>query len=309
MSDQRKGGIAWTDVTLNPLRARLNGKVGHHCVKASAGCAHCYSSRRQVRFGLPPFEVGKRAGVEPFFEPKVLRQVLGRRKPTKFFWCDMTDLFGDWVLDEWIDQCFAVMALTPQHTHQLLTKRPERMLAYVSAAADRVPRRMDTLRAELPGRKLPPRPCFDWPLPFVWLGVSAEDQATADERIPLLMQTPAAVRWVSLEPLLAPVDLDYWLTGCGGVPDPLLRWIVIGGESGPKARPCDLAWIRDVVRQCREAGVRCFVKQLGSFVSDVWTAHGRPWLNECAGRETFRHSKAGDPAEWPLDLRVREFPG
>jgi hypothetical protein len=157
-----------------------------------------------------------------------------------------------------------------------------------------------------------------WPLPNVWLGVSCEDQATADERIPVLLDTPAAVRFVSAEPLLGPVDLSHWLN----IPapevfedDPLaahlmaeairdgqgdcrrgIDWVIVGGESGPGARPFDLAWARALVGQCRDAGVACFVKQLGAQPQtrfDVLHLDDR---------------KGGDPAEWPEDLRVRQFP-
>lgn len=170
-----------------------------------------------------------------------------------------------------------------------------------------------------------------------WKGVSVEDQAAADERIPLLLQTPAAVRFVSCEPLLAPVDLT-WIAdpneGTDGVIDALrgqnwilrldkdysapcpidsreytgqhytkLDWVITGGESGPGARPCDVDWIRAIVQQCKAAGVPCFVKQLGANVFDSsLTASGR------SESITYKNSKGGDPAEWPEDLRIRQMP-
>lgn len=132
-----------------------------------------------------------------------------------------------------------------------------------------------------------------------WLGVSVEDQETADERIPWLLQTPAAVRFVSAEPLLGPIVFDQQvhlerrtkiLTGASA---PRIDWVIVGGESGPKARPCNVEWIRSIVQQCKDASVPCFIKQLGANV------HG--WCAEITG-------KGGDPSEWPADLRVREWP-
>jgi protein gp37 len=262
----------------------------------------------QPRFQMPPFEVGirSRAFIEPFFDPKPLRQVLRRREPAKWFWCDMSDLFGEWVPDGWIDRCFDVMRDTPQHVHQVLTKRAERMRDYVVARFGRL--------VGAPEQ--------------IWLGISAEDQQRADERIPVLLQTPAAVRWVSAEPLLGPIALErlgqHWLgvaTQRAGMNDGL-SWCVVGGESGSGARRCDVTWIRDIVRQCRAAGSACFVKQLGAHVrwdgvqggyldgpSNVWPAgtclpndYHDGWLVE------LRDRKGGDPIEWPEDLRVREFP-
>src|SRR5262245_53283923 len=125
--------IEWTDHSINPIRARTADGVGHYCQKVSPGCANCYASRLQPRFGMPEFKgTGDPPGDrERFLDESKLAEVLRRKKPTRYFWCDMTDLFGAWVPDEWIDECFSVMGATPQHTHQVLTKRPERMLAYM----------------------------------------------------------------------------------------------------------------------------------------------------------------------------------
>jgi hypothetical protein len=177
-----------------------------------------------------------------------------------------------------------------------------------------------------------------WPLPNVWLGTSVEDQAAADARIPALLETPAAIRFLSCEPLLGPVDLRRYLSSggvtcancgdgtpgacCGSpmkVEDASVDWVIIGGESGQRARPFDIAWARDLIRQCRDAGVKVFVKQLGArpyesvdhLTAALATALGDP----PSGRgEPFypialkdrRHG--GEPGEWPEDLRVREFP-
>jgi protein gp37 len=177
-----------------------------------------------------------------------------------------------------------------------------------------------------------------WPLPNVWLGVSVEDQTTADERIPHLLATPAAVRFLSVEPLLGPVDLSCWLkpehwTGggldeCGpgayyhredcpcngtGVMPQNLHWVIVGGESGTGARPCRLEWIRSIVQQCAAAGVPCFVKQIGSrpeFASDHWPEGltSALWSSDLGVYDYPATKKGGDPTEWPDDLRVRQFP-
>jgi protein gp37 len=289
-----KTTIEWRDETVNPLRARLNFRVGHHCVKVSAGCTNCYASQLQARFGLPEFRVDQRRDVEVFFYGRVLDQVRARKKPTRYFWCDMSDLFGEWVPREWIKAVNGCFVDTPQHTHMILTKRAARMREEAS---------------------LCPFP------PNCWLGVSVEDQQTADERIPLLLQAPAVVRFVSAEPLLESVDMSRYLrrafiagetkpsTAIGGPPYAVARlsaglsWVIVGGESGPKARPCNVAWIRSVKEQCQYAGVACFVKQVGSNPAPLQVEEGR-----VVERLWLTHPKGGDPAEWPEDLRVREFP-
>lgn len=154
-----------------------------------------------------------------------------------------------------------------------------------------------------------------WPSPNVWLGVSCEDQKAADERIPLLLNCPAAVRWVSAEPLLGPIQFDARSMGCVGhlaetFGNPLLHWVVVGGESGPGARACDINAVRDVVEQCNAAGVSVFVKQLGAIAVDS-TRHtrGRTAPYSLRPQELgLKHPKGGDPAEWPEALRVREWP-
>ena len=166
-----------------------------------------------------------------------------------------------------------------------------------------------------------------WPLPSVWIGVSVEDQSTADERIPLLLETPAAKRFLSAEPLLGPINYRWakWhdyktqererrAAGAAVLSDHLdglrrLDTIIVGGESGPGARPCDVVWIRSTVEQCKAAGVACFVKQLGarsySLAGDSLCANGDPPV----GSLLSLTSRAGsDPSEWPEDLRVQEWP-
>lgn len=156
-----------------------------------------------------------------------------------------------------------------------------------------------------PGRLNPE----EWPLPNVWLGVSVEDQKTANERIPLLLDTPAAVRIVSCEPLLGPIDIEaLWSrrtyrgdTVSGYMDYDDIDWVIVGGESGPGARPCNVEWIRSIVRQCKEAGTPVFVKQLGSLPYEPTSRTTDIPMKLC-------HPKGANPAEWPADLRVREFP-
>jgi protein gp37 len=145
--------------------------------------------------------------------------------------------------------------------------------------------------------------------PNVWLGVSVEDQPRADERIPYLLQTPAAVRFLSIEPLLGPVGIDpRFITPIEGTSQHgqrFIDWVIIGGESGHGARPCNLEWIRDLVRQCKAAGVACFVKQMGANLCDLdssWREGDR------VATFKLRDPKGGSPEEWPEDLRIREFP-
>lgn len=275
MSDN--SAIEWTDATWNPVRG---------CVKVSPGCAHCYAETFAERFrGVQghPYE----QGFDVRLVPEKLSEPLRKKKPTTYFVNSMSDLFQADVPDSYIDRVFAVMALTPQHTYQILTKRAERMHDYMhgrSKTAEfwKTAARESGYALEFRGMSLVP-----FPLPNVWLGVSVENQHFADERIPELLQTPAAVRFISAEPLLGPIDLhslDY------------LDWVIVGGESGHGARLCRVEWIRSILEQCLAAGVPCFVKQLG--------AHPISAL----GLGQIRDSKGGDPFEWPEDLRVREFP-
>jgi protein gp37 len=299
-----KTSIEWTDHSLNPFRARNKetGKVGHWCEKISPGCKNCYASKLQSPY-LTQLEyvASNRDKVELFLYESVLHEVLRRKKPTRFFWCDMTDMLLADYPDEWIDQCSAVMALTPHHTHQILTKRPERLLALMTRGVDDewmrdhldevAAKHFECCHADM---NRPER----WPLPNVHLGVSVENQEQK-QRVELLRQTPAALRFLSLEPLLEDLG-ELELTGIG--------WVIVGGESGPGARPCNLAWIRGILDQCRAAGVPCFVKQGGAKPFDMeWTDPGHlgpqaPFYCE------WNNRKGGDPSEWPEWMRVREMP-
>lgn len=210
----------------------------------------------------------------------ILTKPLTWRKPRTIFVCSMADLFHESVPDDWIDRVFAVMALCPQHTFQVLTKRSARMRAYITEALDdRIAEiwwdwfengtaKPTSTQYIAAGRDRTDRP---WPYDNVWLGVSNEDQRRADERIPDLLATPAAVRFVSAEPLLGPVDFKDWLTW-GEVsgfnpPRQRLDWIIVGGESGPNARPMHPDWARSIRDQCAAASVPFFFKQWGAWAS------------------------------------------
>lgn len=343
---------------INPIRARAfvggeYGAVGHYCEKISPGCAHCYASALQKRFRMPAFgSLKNRGSVDVFLDDSKLQEVLRRRKPTKYFWCDMTDLFGEWVPCEWIDKCFAAMALTPQHVHQVLTKRPERMAEYLTTLTEGRGRRIDTDSAhykrgqtlsqwarsaltDTQQRDLYMTSDAGWwyERPNVWLGTSVEDQQRADERIPHLLRCPAAVRFLSCEPLIGPIDLTRLGGDCSGCTDPRsegthqagtrqhpsiegIDWVICGGESGANARPCNVEWIRSIVHQCGVSGAKCFVKQLGAHVldSDATAAHPfdrERWpdgTEQDGARIDVRDPKGGAMDEWPADLRVRQFP-
>jgi protein gp37 len=298
--------IEWTDVSWNPIRG---------CAMVSAGCTNCYAMKQAHRFSGPgqayagltklgPHGPQWRGTIRLF--PGMLEDPLHWKTPRRVFVNSMSDLFHDVVPDEFIDQVFITMGEASQHTFQILTKRPQRMQAYLDKSA-------------VAGESFP-----RWPLPNVWLGVSVEDQASADERIPLLLGTPAAVRWISAEPLLGPVNLDghLWMYDEEAAPrvrgrlHPSLDWVVVGGESGPRARPCDLAWIRSIKDQCQAATVPVFIKQLGAQPYDsvaAWKMVDRVYTPTAthawhlAGL-TLKDKKGGDMAEFPKDLRVREFP-
>jgi protein gp37 len=334
--------IQWTDRTWNPVRG---------CSLVSPGCTNCYAMRQAHRQSgeSGAYEGLTRLGPNgPVWTgsarlvPKALFEPLRWRKPQRIFVNSMSDLFHESLSGNDIARVFAIMAACPDHTFQILTKRPEVMLAWFKEGEDLAYAAGDAL-AHHRGW------CHahqdrEWPLSNVWLGVSVENQATADERIPLLLQTPSAVRFVSYEPALGPVDFDNrwfinWTSGrkngsTGPVtvgPRPAVNWLIVGGESGPRARPCDVAWIRSAVRQCRAAGVPVFVKQLGAYIIDrndagfdggpgEWPAmHVEDIEHDLDGtrdgyqgapvRVHISNRKGGDPAEWPEDLRVREFPG
>lgn len=241
--------------TVNPIRFRNleTGKVGHYCEKIASGCKNCYSSTMQKPYlsGLEFVASNKDKG-ELFFEEKVLDEVLRRRKSTGYFWADMTDLLGSWVPDEWIDNIIGTIWATPGHRHYVLTKRAQRaaeLLPRLYAKWDKQELDAETA-ADCAGRSFHRSP--ELPPSNLWLGASASTRPDLDAQIEHLRATPAAVRFLSLEPLIADLGtID--LSGIG--------WVIVGGESGPGARPMDENWVRSIRDQCESAGVPFFYKQ------------------------------------------------
>ena len=251
-----KTGIEWTDATWNPATG---------CTKVSQGCKNCYAkyqawprlaaSANTVYYGRP-FE-----DVQTHYAR--LYQPLKWRRPRRIFVNSMSDLFHEAIPDEFIQEVFAVMALASRHRFQVLTKRPQRMLAFCNDPMQWAGVEGLALR-RCHGTKQP-WIAVDGPLLNVWLGVSVEDQATADERIPILLDTAAAIRWVSAEPLLAPVDI---FKSVMLHPFRALDWVVVGGESGSKARPMHPAWPLSIRDQCIAAGVPFLFKQWGEWLPE-----------------------------------------
>lgn len=259
-----KTSIEWTDYTWNPVTG---------CHKVSQGCKNCYAETMTNRFG-------KSWGVESF------RQVLchddrlmepchmgDKLHGKKVFVCDMSDLFHEQVPVRFIADVFETIWNCPDTIFQILTKRPERALKLMDEISDRI--------------------LVDLPLKNVWLGVSCEDQATADQRIPLLMKIPAAFRFLSCEPLLGPIDLTRIAPFLGGCFAPLkphpctspgkpfIDWVICGGESGHHARPMHPDWARSLRDQCTTAGVPFFFKQWGKYLHESQGAdgHGGRWIS------------------------------
>jgi protein gp37 len=312
MGDHSK--IEWTDATWNPVRG---------CSLVSAGCTNCYAMRDAHRFAGPgkPYDgLTKLTEHGPVWTgkvrlvPELLDQPLRWKKPRRIFVNSMSDLFHEKVPNSFIEDVWAVMLAARQHTFQVLTKRPDRMYRFLTGQDGDPWDRIGSLvvdhspdAANL-AVNLHSVGCPHATNGHIWLGVSVEDQKTADERIPILLQTPAAVRWVSAEPLLGPVDLDtrkMFPTSEAFAPPPQLDWCVVGGESGPGARPFDIGWARSIVAQCRAAGVPVFVKQLGSKPT---TDHRTRPNGECHTVTLLKDRKGGDWSEWPEDLRVRSYP-
>lgn len=277
--------IEWTEKTWNPLTG---------CTRVSAGCDNCYAARQAATRlkntdaykGLAVMTPSGRAaftGTIRLLHDR-LEDPLHWRKPARVFVNSMSDLFHPDVPFDFIDRVFAVMMGARQHTFQVLTKRPERMAQYVNERLFGIE-----------------------PLPNVWLGTSCEDQAAADERIPHLLRTPAAVRFLSCEPLLGPIQFP--LRSNGSVFWHGINWVIAGGESGPGSRPCNIEWIESIIAHCQAAGVPTFVKQLGA--NPVYhTCRNPACTHPDCGYELLRLSdpKGGNMAEWPERMRVREYP-
>jgi protein gp37 len=313
-----KTGISWTDATWNPIRGCSRtiaaGAKQSGCGDGTGG--GCYAERTAGRFcGTgQPYEGLVRITAKGARWTGVVRMVaehladpLRWRKPRRIFVNSMSDLFHESLTNEQIAAVFGVMAACPQHTFQILTKRAARMrewfewaqqhgdgqdvmrfgpsalltCAWEACAGEVWGDADDPFDGDLPTAE---RFGTTWPLPNAWIGVSVENQDAADERIPDLLATPAAVRFLSVEPLLGQVTIPQHDQSMGPSHSPL-DWIIIGAESGPGARPADPAWFRSIVEQCRAAGVAVFIKQIvvnGKLRKDV--------------------------SEFPTDLQIQEFP-
>lgn len=284
--------IEWTGETINPSTG---------CDRVSPGCDHCYAltlAARLKAMGQAKYQTdGDPRTSGPGFgfamHPAAMQVALKTRKPTTWFVNSMSDLFHAKATREFLAQTFAVMAATPQHTYQILTKRPLRMSRILNDQCDCGAGQAPGVhfRSAMEWAATPHSPThvagvesglfqrMTWPLPNVHLGTSVEDQERADERMGHLRATPAAVRFLSCEPLLGPIDLAGRLDGIG--------WVIVGGESGRGARPMDPVWAQQIVDDCHAAGVSVFVKQLGSVL----------------GGKSHH-----DIATFPRGLQYREYP-
>jgi protein gp37 len=267
-----KTKISWADATWNPI-------VG--CSRISPGCANCFAESLALRYGWTPLPwLPANAAVNVILKPERLMQPLTWAIPRRVFVNSLSDLYHDLVPDAFIDDAYAVMAFGNWHVYQVLTKRPERMLAYL-AAPDRAAKVHASLVRLAAARKrsVPP---FAWPLPNVWQGVSIENDRWT-RRADLLRAAPAVRRFISAEPLLGPLP-SLNLAG--------IDQVIVGGESGSKARPMQLAWVRAIQTKARAQHCAFFAKQLGSVLA----------------RELGRPSKGDQLADWPADLRIQAEP-
>lgn len=316
--------IQWTDngETWNPTAG---------CSKISPGCKNCYAIKDAVRLSgndnpkiaekyQGTTEKNNWTGKINLASIETLLKPFYWTRPRKIFVNSMSDLFHENIPFEWIDKVFAVMALSPQHTFQILTKRADRMKRYfdsfhLASAFFRGDRLANWLRENFDEKAVITviNAKLSTNLPNVWLGVSVENQKTADERIPLLLETPAAVRWLSCEPLLENIVFDAFTLLDDETGNQLIDWVVVGGESGNGARPTNIEWIRSIVQQCKSTSP-VFVKQLGAWAYEHYPSHlpaplkvhqngikSYPFLN-------LTDKKGGNIEEFPEDLRIREFP-
>lgn len=328
MAEETK--IQWCDHTFNPW-------IG--CAKVSPGCANCYAevSTPSRAFGVKwgRGQPRKRTSSGNWKEPIKWNRDAERRRVMELhsvgagevhsfqrprvFCASLADWLDDEVPVEWLADLLKLIHDTPNLDWLLLTKRPGNFFARLKAAWNATVCEHDSFD----------RWITDWGKrgiapANVWIGTTVEDQQRADERIPELLKIPARVRFLSVEPLLGDVDLSFGIRQHCNRSDcscHKIHWVIVGGESGSKARPCNVEWIRGVVRQCQAAGVACFVKQLGARPMETLCEGFNVRGMLCGGREVeaenrvtataelkFEHPKGGDMAEWPEDLRVREFP-
>ena len=315
--------IQWTDETWNPI-------VG--CSRISEGCKNCYAASTAKSPRLQQFsqyqKVSNWDGTVEWVESQIYKPI-GWKKPKRIFVCSMGDLFHENVPFEWIDRVMAVMCYCKHHIFQVLTKRPDIAHLYFN---DYLPDVGPSWKVV--GKNIAVNFKRQIPLRNVWLGTSVENQKVAGDRILPLMETSAAIRFLSCEPLLENLDLSQWLPealgkgicdACGETGQlyavdkspvaglaictqccPRPDWILVGGESGTKARPCHQDWIRSIIQQCQIAKVSVFVKQLGSH-----SLVSQPYIQGVAQshyRISLKNRKGGDFDEFPDDLKVRQFP-
>lgn len=346
--------IEWCDRVWN---------VAVGCSLASTGCQNCYAMKFAHRGlsdrhrGLTVLgQHGPRWTGEVRPVPEVLSAPLKWRKPQVVFVNSMSDIFHEKVPFEYISAVFGVMAATPQHTYIVLTKRdPRKWFDWIESrppdyGGERPLNAIWEALCSVEGATFPeswdnecgPNVGDSWPLTNVVLGVSCENQRFTDKRMPWLLQTPAACRIVSLEPLLGPIDISRFLSfgalcecdpsrrpvercNSQNMPDnrrmlrcnlalTKLSGVIVGGESGPGARPCNVEWIRDIVQQCKSAGTSCFVKQLGAnpVFESSWSDADPVFAPEDGTGDLvpikLNDRKGANPSEWPEDLRIRELP-
>lgn len=249
--------IQWTENSWNPW---------HGCKKVSDGCKYCYMYRDKEKYGQDPTKVVR--SKTKFNDP------LKWKEPTVIFTCSWSDWFID-EADEWRDEAWRIIKATPQHTYQILTKRPERIASHLPK---------------------------DWGEGYhnVWLGVSVEKNSILAERVWPLIQIPAAVRFISAEPLLSHIDLglDARIENSIDKLRERIDWVIVGGESGNDNgkyiyRPCELEWIEWIVEQCKDNNVSVFVKQLGTHL---------------AKQLKMKDRHGGNIEDFPLALKIRQFP-
>lgn len=301
--------IEWTQETWNPI-------IG--CSKISDGCKNCYAEKMAGRlanieatkqylkvlkwdngyggneFETPAQYISEGWNGQPHFVESALKKPLKRKKPTMYFVCSMGDLFHESAPFEWIDKVIEIIAKCPQHTFQILTKRAERMLDYFN--------HLNESLKDFEGYR---------PLDNLWLGTTAENQEQADKRIPTLLQIPAAIRFVSIEPMLSKVDLKCIekknsegkhvcfyqvlkpIENCGDSNRHALDWVICGGESGANARPMHPEWVRLLRDQCEEAKVPFFFKQWGEWLPTQLGGWGNT-----SGKNNFNWCERGENWQW-----------
>ena len=328
--------IQWTEETWNPTAG---------CSKISPGCKNCYAIKDAVRLsGNQNSKISEKyAGTVSWYNETGKANWTGRinlasletllkpyywTRSRRIFVNSMSDLFHENIPFEWIDKVFSIMALSPQHTFQVLTKRAERMYEYFESfkfypVYERGVTNGNWLRNILNEDAVTAvaKANFAKGLPNVWLGVSVENQKTADERIPFLLKTPAKIRFLSCEPLLDKVQLFPAYLPCetiGGVElENFIDWVIVGGESGINPRPFHLEHGLQIIQQCKSANVPVFFKQAGSFcVTENVNLFDFPeepkfadWGDSAASaRIKFNDRKGGELTELPEEFRVRQFP-